>query len=89
MDRLPLAGRWLSRAVSSVAPDLVTAGHRALETVKGQVAWLWCDESGAATVEYALLVSIIVVGTAGSWASLRTALVAYFERTVAAVAGGS
>ena len=31
---------------------------------------LWRDESGTATVEYALLLSAIVVGTASAWHAL-------------------
>ncbi len=35
---------------------------------------LWQDESGVTTVEYALLLSVLVVGAAAIWTGLRTAI---------------
>ncbi len=35
---------------------------------------LWQDESGVSTVEYALLLSVLVVGTAVVWTALRNAI---------------
>ena len=50
---------------------------------------LWQDERGVATVEYAVLVSVIVVASAGAWAGLHTALVGLFTRTVASIGGSA
>ena len=35
---------------------------------------LWYDEQGVATIEYALLLSVLVVGMAGVWQMLRAAI---------------
>jgi len=35
---------------------------------------LWKDESGVSTVEYALLLAVLVVGTAAAWTALRSAI---------------
>ena len=35
---------------------------------------LWRDQDGIATVEYALLLVLLVVGTAAAWVRLREAL---------------
>ena len=36
---------------------------------------LWVDQEGGATVEYALLLAVVVVGCVGAWASLRDRIV--------------
>ena len=56
-----------------------------LQETGAQVRSLWEDDLGAATVEYAMLVAIIVVGSAGAWAGLHTALMRAFTRTIAAI----
>ena len=35
---------------------------------------LWHDEAGVSTVEYALLLAIVAVGSAGAWTALRSAI---------------
>jgi len=35
---------------------------------------LWKDESGVSTVEYALLLGVLVVATAAAWTALREAI---------------
>ncbi len=35
---------------------------------------LWKDESGVSTVEYALLLAVLVVGTTAAWTVLRSAI---------------
>jgi len=35
---------------------------------------LWQDESGVSTVEYALLLAVLVVGTVSAWTGLREAI---------------
>ncbi len=35
----------------------------------------WCDEAGTATVEYALLLVVIVVGSLGAWTGLRDKMI--------------
>ena len=35
---------------------------------------LWYDEQGVATIEYALLLSVLVVGMAGVWQMFRAAV---------------
>jgi len=35
---------------------------------------LWQDESGVSTVEYALLLGVLVVGAAAAWTVLRSAI---------------
>ena len=41
-----------------------------METIRA----LWNDEAGVTTVEYALLLAILVVGAAAVWATLRSAI---------------
>jgi len=41
-----------------------------METIRA----LWSDEDGVTTVEYALLLAILVVGAAAVWATLRGAI---------------
>ena len=36
---------------------------------------LWVDEEGSASVEYALLLVVIVVGCLGAWTGLRNRLI--------------
>ncbi len=43
---------------------------------------LWSDEKGVVTVEYALLLSVLVVGMASVWQMLRAAI----ENTITNVA---
>ena len=38
------------------------------------IADLWRDQDGLATVEYALLLVLLVVGTVGAWVNLRETL---------------
>jgi len=35
---------------------------------------LWTDEDGVTTVEYALLLAVLVVGAASIWTALRTGI---------------
>ena len=37
---------------------------------------LWRDEDGVTTVEYALLLAVLVVGAAAAWTTLRGAIIA-------------
>ncbi|MCE5217208.1 Flp family type IVb pilin [bacterium] len=39
------------------------------------ISKLWTDEEGAASVEYALLLVVIVVATMGAWVSLRNRII--------------
>ena len=41
-----------------------------METIRA----LWGDEDGVTTVEYALLLAVLVVGAAAVWAPLRSAI---------------
>ena len=41
-----------------------------METIRA----LWSDEDGVATVEYVLMLVIIVVGAAAAWTALRGAI---------------
>ena len=43
---------------------------RMIETIGA----LWDDEDGVTTVEYALLLAVLVVGAAAVWATLRSAI---------------
>ena len=48
-------------------------------TMLRTVGDLWRDESGVASVEYALLLSLIVIGVVGAWTRFATHLVAVVE----------
>ena len=41
-----------------------------METIKA----LWRDEDGVTTVEYALLLAVLVVGAVAIWTALRTGI---------------
>lgn len=41
-----------------------------METIRA----LWTDEDGVTTVEYALLLAVLVVGAASMWVALRAAI---------------
>ncbi len=41
-----------------------------MKTIKA----LWTDEDGVTTVEYALLLAVLVVGAASIWTALRTGI---------------
>ena len=61
----------------------------AIKGTCGEVAWLWRDEAGTATVEYALLVSIIVAGSSGAWVGLHAAVSNCFERVIDSLGGAT
>jgi len=42
--------------------------------MRSAVSRLWRDELGTSTVEYALLLAVIVMASAGAWTGMRTAL---------------
>jgi len=45
-------------------------GGRKVKTIKA----LWTDEDGVTTVEYALLLAVLVVGAASIWTALKTGI---------------
>ena len=50
---------------------------------------LWQDEAGTTSVEYALLVALIVVPGLAAWQGLRTSLLNLFDLTVDRLSDGS
>jgi len=59
------------REIHLIAGELpFEKGMRMMDTIRA----LWSDEGGVATVEYALLLAILVVGAAAVWATLRSAI---------------
>ena len=48
---------------------------------------LWSDEDGVTTVEYALLLAVLVVGTAAAWTTLRGAIISGVNTASAELAG--
>ncbi len=54
-------------------PDLSSYDEGEL-TVQKRLHELWYDEEAVVTVEYALLLSVLVVGMAGVWQMLRAAI---------------
>ncbi len=49
---------------------------------------LWYDEKGVVTVEYALLLSVLVVGMASVWQMLRAAIADAVANAVNTISGG-
>jgi len=49
---------------------------------------LWYDEQGVVTVEYALLLSVLVVGMASVWQVLRAAIAHAVADATNAISGG-
>ena len=49
---------------------------------------LWQDESGVSTVEYALLLAVLVVGTASAWTALGEAISSTITSIAANISGG-
>ena len=49
---------------------------------------LWSDEKGVVTVEYALLLSVLVVGMASVWQMLRDAVAHAVADAANAISGG-
>ena len=49
---------------------------------------LWTDEEGLATVEYALLLALLVVGTIGVWAAIGSKVQQAMESAAAAFGTG-
>ncbi len=47
---------------------------------------LWCDERGVAMAEYALLLSIVAVGTIAALQQFRDVIITTFERAAAEIA---
>jgi len=45
-------------------------GGKKVKTIKA----LWTDEDGVTTVEYALLLAVLVVGAASIWTALKTGI---------------
>jgi Flp pilus assembly pilin Flp len=39
------------------------------------ISELWTDETGSASVEYALLLAVVVVASLGAWVSLRNRVI--------------
>ncbi len=54
-----------------------------METIRA----LWSDEDGVTTVEYALLLAVLVVGAAAVWATLRGAIISGVNAASAELAG--
>ncbi len=50
---------------------------------------LWTDEDGLVTVEYALLLSLLVVGTVAAWSQLAASVRQAIENAAADVSNGS
>ena len=48
---------------------------------------LWRDEDGVTTVEYALLLAVLVVGGAAAWTTLRGAIISGVNTASAELAG--
>jgi len=48
---------------------------------------LWRDEDGVTTVEYALLLAVLVVGGAAAWTTLRGAIISGVTGASAELAG--
>ena len=48
---------------------------------------LWRDEDGVTTVEYALLLAVLVVGAAAAWTTLRGAIISGVNAASAELAG--
>ena len=49
--------------------------QRRASPMRRVISKLWTDEEGAASVEYALLLVVIVVATMGAWVSLRNRII--------------
>ena len=49
---------------------------------------LWTDEDGVTTVEYALLLAVLVVGAAAIWTALRAGIASGVNAASAEIAGG-
>jgi len=47
---------------------------------------LWEDEEGTTSVEYALLLAVIVIGCIGAWTALRNRLTAVLDEATDALA---
>ena len=48
---------------------------------------LWTEEDGVTTVEYALLLAVLVVGAGAIWATLRSAITSGVNAASAELAG--
>jgi Flp pilus assembly pilin Flp len=74
--RGPTAPRW--RAAGDRLRPAAALGAWAGARRAGGPAWLWRGQRGASFVEYALLLAVIAVGTAGVLALLQGTLVGVF-----------
>ena len=54
----------------------------------GRLPELWYDEAGVVTVEYALLLSVLVVSMASVWQMLRQAIAHVLADVADTIAGG-
>ena len=65
--------RWCYESLKGYHKAYRISSHREAHKVK-RLEDVWHDERGVTTVEYALLLAVLVVGAAAIWTALRTGI---------------